>query len=109
MRGIFIVIALTLFLTGLDAAAHVFGYAMAAPQSQQHMAGMMDCCPKSHHDHDAQMKCSYCCAAVIGLTDAPVPRFVAPRITVAAVFAASPPHGPSYGLFRPPKSAARLA
>lgn len=105
MRGLFLVIVVALFLTGLDAAAHLFGYMPAPAQKQQEHMAAMDCCPKSHDGgKQADLKCHYCCAAVIGMTDVPHLRFVAPRVTIAKQLVKALPRGPAYGLFRPPKN-----
>lgn len=110
MRLIASVIIMVLIFTGTDAARHVFGATMPANSASMTMMGDMDCCPPSQHaDHSdgkkADMKCGYCCAAVIGLPHT-VALFV-PPVSAAGMTLLQQAQTESlpYGLFRPPRRA----
>lgn len=67
MRQFLALIIITLVLTGFDAAMHLFGASLIEPAKQM---SSMDCCPDKHEKGETMdMKCHYCCAAVIGMQD----------------------------------------
>lgn len=101
MRPFFAFIVVVLLLTGFDSALHLFGASLAEPAAQ---TMSMDGCPGKHESGKAMdMKCHYCCAAVMGTQDGTLQAYAPPRISVEAFLPGDPPAGPSYTLFRPPR------
>ncbi len=102
MRSLLIILVVTLFFTGFDAARHVYGETLQ--DGPKTMAGM-DCCPDDGtQGKSLNMKCHYCCAAVMGMQSMHTMRNVQIKIAVHVLMPPAPPAGPAYALFRPPRA-----